>query len=199
MNRLLTLSCASKLSSSQSTWGTKYRMPTFGKVEHHVFSSFVPNLRLVYQSDFRTVSSLIQVRKKDQRPSKNLRAEFATVTEFILHFSMFPRSPHTMSLYIDMKMILALNCSGSHWNAVSISRISSRIPTVVNPGKIFHSNSIGSPSIRSKIFEITCFQKPFDVVFAGFDWLVTEASQTEHRVGEDIGFGFRNLQSFVTY
>ena len=54
------------------------------------------------------------------------------------------------TLYIDMKMILPWNCSGSHLNSAIIFWISSRIPNVVNPGKFYHSNSIGSLSIRSK-------------------------------------------------
>ena len=49
-----------------------------------------------------------------------------------------------------------------------------------------------------QIFEIACFQKPFGPVFPGFDWLVTEASQTEHRVGKDMGFGIRNMNSSIT-
>ena len=39
---------------------------------------------------------------------------------------------------------------------------------------------------------------PFHFVLPGFDWLVTDTSQTEHRVGEDIGFGIGNLNRFVT-
>ena len=54
-----------------------------------------------------------------------------------------------MSLYIDMKMIRPGNCSGSHCISVIMFWISSRIYNVVNPGNFCHSNSIGSPSIRS--------------------------------------------------
>ena len=49
-----------------------------------------------------------------------------------------------------MKMILLLNCSGSHCISFINSWISSRSPNVVNPVNIFHSNSIGSTSIRFK-------------------------------------------------
>ena len=35
-------------------------------------------------------------------------------------------------------------------------------------------------------------------VLPDFNWLVSDTSQTEHRVGEDIGFGIRNLNRFVT-
>ena len=55
-----------------------------------------------------------------------------------------------MSLNIDMKMIRPLNCDGSPiliMNSWTLSTSS----TVVNPGKIFQSNSIGSPSTKSKV------------------------------------------------
>ena len=34
----------------------------------------------------------------------------------------------------------------------------------------------------------------FDPAFAGFDWFITEASQREHRVGKDVGFGIRKSE-----
>ena len=54
-----------------------------------------------------------------------------------------------MSLNIDMKMIRTWNCSGSlilFMNSWTLATCN-----VVNPGKIYHSNSIGSPSIVSKV------------------------------------------------
>ena len=54
------------------------------------------------------------------------------------------------SLNIDMKIIRPLNCDGSpilvmnSWTLLMSCN-------VVNPGKIFHSNSIGSPSTVSKV------------------------------------------------
>ena len=55
-----------------------------------------------------------------------------------------------MSLNIDMKMIRPVKSSGSTliYNKNSWTLLQSC--NVVNPGKIFHSNSIGSPSILSK-------------------------------------------------
>ena len=58
--------------------------------------------------------------------------------------------PHEMSLNIDMKIIRPLNCDGSpillmnSWTLLQSCN-------VVNPWKIFHSKSIGSPSILSKV------------------------------------------------
>ena len=45
-------------------------------------------------------------------------------------------------------MILPLNCSGSHSTSFINFWISSRMPNAVIPGNIFHSNSVGIPSIR---------------------------------------------------
>ena len=57
---------------------------------------------------------------------------------------------HMMSLDIDMKIIRPWNCSGSPILLMNswTSRTSSNVE---NPVKIFHSNSIGSPSIVSKV------------------------------------------------
>ena len=69
---------------------------------------------------------------------------FGIKTQLFVSFS-----PHTMSLYIDMKILRPGKCSGSHDISVIMFWISARICNVVNPGKLVHSNSIGSPSIRS--------------------------------------------------
>ena len=58
-----------------------------------------------------------------------------------------------LSPYIDMKMIMPSNCSGSHCRSFITSWICLRRPNVVNPGNIFHSNSIDSPSTRFKSFK----------------------------------------------
>ena len=56
-----------------------------------------------------------------------------------------------MSLNIDMKMIRPINFSGVMLNLENNSWTLWLSCNVVNPGKIFHSNSIGSPSILSKV------------------------------------------------
>ena len=57
---------------------------------------------------------------------------------------------HVMSLNIDMKIIRPWNCSGSLILFMNFWTSWTRC-NVVNPVKIFHSNSIGSPSIGSKV------------------------------------------------
>ena len=54
-----------------------------------------------------------------------------------------------MSLNIDMKMIRPVNYHGFSFIFDMNSWTLLQSCNVVNPGKIFHSNSIGSPSILS--------------------------------------------------
>ena len=54
-------------------------------------------------------------------------------------------------MFNDMKMIRPVNFSGSSLNLDSNSWTLWQSCNVVNPGKIFHSNSIGSPSIVCKV------------------------------------------------
>ena len=71
----------------------------------------------------------------------------------------------------------------------------------MNPRNIFHSNSIGSPIDAIQIFQmiilkISCnFLLPSFVRVLFYNLL---SLQTEHRVGEDVGFDIRDLIDFVT-
>ena len=56
-----------------------------------------------------------------------------------------------MSLNIDMKIIRPVNFSGVKLNLDMNSWTLLQSSNVVNRGKIFHSNSIGSPSSVSKV------------------------------------------------
>ena len=87
--------------------------------------------------------------RNDQCPCANLLAFSFTIWKVAIHNASFPFSLLAMSLYIDMKMIRPGSCSGSHCVSVIMFQIPARICNVVNLGKIFHLNSIGSPSIRS--------------------------------------------------
>ena len=73
------------------------------------------------------------------------RVEHLTRILFLLSLD-----PHEMSLNIDMKIIRPVNFSGVTLNLHNNSWTSVQTSNVVNPGKIFHSNSISSPSILSK-------------------------------------------------
>ena len=73
------------------------------------------------------------------------RVEHLTRLLFLLSLD-----PHEMSLNIDMKIIRLVNFSVVTLNLDSNSWTLWQSCNVVNPGKIFHSNSFGSPSILSK-------------------------------------------------
>ena len=104
---------------------------------------FGPRIRRVCRCRFRTISFLIQApRKANDR---------AGIYEHIPHLSV--NCIHIFlyflsSLHIDMKMILSIKFSGSHcWSLIRLWIFSGR-PNVVIPVDIFHSNSVGIPSIR---------------------------------------------------
>ena len=118
--------------SFQNPAGTTHRMSAFGKVERHAFSSFISfSIRFV---DMGSVSF----------SDPGLRESS----------SILSNSESSRKTIFYMKIILPLNCSGSHFDPAIIFWISARFPyrlhNVANPGKFFHSNSIDSPSIRSK-------------------------------------------------
>ena len=87
--------------------------------------------------------------KPEKRPTSwresSSRIRNIKKSQYICSVSLFS---YSMSLYIDLKTILPWKCSGWHCISVIIFWISARIPNVVNPVEIFHSNSIGSTSIR---------------------------------------------------
>ena len=75
-----------------------------------------------------------------------LRNHF-TCLEFEIHSIEFPVFVQSMSLNIEMSTNVPSNCSGFICRAFRSFCIYLRMSIVVNPRKIFHSNSIGSPSI----------------------------------------------------
>ena len=125
----------------------------------------------------------------DLCPCVNFRAYSVTLRAFAIQCSFFPRLVQSMSLYIDMKMILPLNCSGSPFDFVIIFWILSSIHNVVNPGNFVHSISTGSPvdPIRT-----TCFPKPCNLAFRCLHWFITAASQTQHWVRKDVCLAVAN-------
>ena len=112
---------------------------------------FCPKILLVCDRKFRTTSFKIQaLRKTSDRGWIYEHTVYLIVFELFSHISSFPFASHQNSLNIDMNMILPVKFSGSHCNSHIICWIWLRIPIVVSPGKIFHSNSTGCPSIRFK-------------------------------------------------
>ena len=73
-------------------------------------------------------------------------AKFLTCSDFGLHFSEFPLFDQSMSLNIDMKTNRSSNFSGSMFWSCKFFGVFWTISNEVRPGKIFHSNTICSPS-----------------------------------------------------
>ena len=67
------------------------------------------------------------------------------------HSCSLSSDPYEMPLNIDMKIIRPLSYSGCSLILDMNSWTLLQSCNVVNPGKIFHLNSIGSPSIVSKV------------------------------------------------
>ena len=88
--------------------------------------------------------------KNDHCPAGNLFANKDTRVELSIHSVSLSLIHHMVTLNMDMKISRPWNGSGSlillmnFWTSWTSCN-------VVNPGKIFHSNSIGSPSIVSKV------------------------------------------------
>ena len=83
----------------------------------------------------------------------NLFAYRETSLAFDKHSFSLSLVPQEMLLNIDINMILPVKFSGVSSNLNSKRLTSSLSCNVLYHGKIFHSNSIGSPSILSKFLE----------------------------------------------
>ena len=85
----------------------------------------------------------------DHCPVPNFLAYKDTTLAFARHSSL-SFVPQEMSLNIDINMILPVKFSGVSPNLYSKLLTLSLSCNVFYPGKMFHSNSVGSPSILSK-------------------------------------------------
>ena len=112
--------------------------------------------------------------RTDQRPKANLLASRPTSSAFAEHIRSLSLSPQSMSLYIDMKIILPGKYSGSQTKVFSNFWISRRICNVVYPGNIIHSNSTGSPSIPSN--SLYCFVLLNHCSLPSHSWLLDYAN-----------------------
>ena len=83
---------------------------------------FASNIHLICHRKFRTTFSRIQAPGKTN-DRRNCRAFSATLFELISHNFSLPLASHSMSLNIDMRMILSLKSAGSHCNSPILFRI----------------------------------------------------------------------------
>ena len=124
-------------------------MSAVSEFDHHQFSDSVP-----FSSWTIDVSRIPLFSdpspRNDQRPAGNLCANKVTSVALAMHSRSWSVDHHMMSLNIDMKIIRPWNCDGSPILVMNSWTLSMSC-NVVNPEKIFHSNSIGSPSIVSKV------------------------------------------------
>ena len=86
----------------------------------------------------------------DHRPLQNFLADKDTSRAFARHSCSLPLVPQEMSLNIDMNRILPVKFAGVSLNLLNKLLTLSQSCNVSNPGKMFNSNSVGSPSIPSK-------------------------------------------------
>ena len=107
----------------------------------------------------------------DHCPFPNLFAYRETSLAFARYSFSLSLDPQEMSLNIDINRILPVKISGVSPNLNSKYLTSSLSCNVLNPGKIFHSKSSGSPSILSKFLSSgDDLNHPNLCSHASFDW-----------------------------
>ena len=146
VDRQFSTAFAFELTSGQWTRGSKDWMSAFSECDHHQFSHFVPFTLWTIFTD-RIPLSLNQDREMTIVLLRIFFANGETSWAFDSHSFLLSFDPQEMSLNIDMKIIRPVKFSGVSLNLNSKSWTLWLSCNVVNPGKIFHSNSIGSPSI----------------------------------------------------
>ena len=129
---------------------------------------FPPGLSLLVEYHFVSVPDP----RNDQRPAGNLFAKKDASVELAIHSVSLSCVHHMMSLNTDMKIIRPLKLC---WVAHFVHELLDFLDELQcsESWEIFHSNSIGSPSIVSKILYCDeslnqsdcCSQAVFDVGF----------------------------------
>ena len=144
------MSFASESTSGQWTRRAENWTSAFCKFQQHPFSYIVPYSLWTVFTD--AVPLLFRTRPmNDHCPFPNLFAYRETSFAFARHSFSLSFDPREMSLNIDMNRNLPVIFSGVSSNLNSKLLTSSLSCNELYPGKIFHSNSIGSPSILSKL------------------------------------------------
>ena len=108
-----------------------------------------------------------------------------TTLAFATHSSLLPFLSQEMSLNIDIKRILPVQVSGVSHKLLSRSVTLPQSCNVVNPGKTFHSNSVGSPLIPSVSIAFLGIDDPFNPVSSKIRWIPDVEwipSKAQHRI-----------------
>ena len=147
VNRQLSVSFAFELTPGQWSRCTENWTTAFGEFHQHLFRDVIPNSLWIVL--FHRIPFLLGTwTTNDHRPLPNFFASVETTSTFAKHFSSLSFSSQEMSLDIDINRMLPVKVSGVSPNLLSRSVTLSQ-SCIVNPGKMFHSNSVGSPLIPS--------------------------------------------------
>ena len=150
MYRQFTISFASELTSGQWSRSTENRTSAFGEFHKHLLPDIVPDSLWTILFDgvhfFSEPGPM-----NDQCPVPNFLAYKDTTRACARHSGSLSFVPQEMSLNIDINRILPVKFAGVSPNMLSKSLTLSQSCNVSNPGKMFHSNSVGSPLIPSKV------------------------------------------------
>ena len=126
----------------------------------------------------------------DHCPTPILLATTLTTLAFATHSSSLPLPSQEMSLNIDINRILPVKVSGSSPKLLSRSVTLPQSCIVVNPGKMFHSNSVGL-SIDSVIVSVAFLGlDPYNSVLPSFVGIcmLKDPPEAQHRIWEDVDF-----------
>ena len=141
------MSFAFQLTPGQWSRCTEDRMSAFCEFQQHFFRNMVPGSLWTVLCRIPFFSEPGQ--KNDHCPIPNFLASTLTTLAFAKHSSLLSYLSQKMSLNIDINRILPMKDSGVCPIELRRSLILSQTCNVVNPWKMFHSNSADSPLIAS--------------------------------------------------
>ena len=125
---------------------TENRMSAFCEFQQHFVRDMIPsNLWTILFTRIHFFSEPGPI--NDHCPIPNFFASTLTTLAFAKHSSLLPFLSQEMSLNINK--ILPVKVSGASPKSLSRSLTLPQSCSVVHPGKMFHSNSVGSPLIPS--------------------------------------------------
>ena len=126
----------------------------------------------------------------DHCPIPNFLASMETTSTFAKHSSSsLPLLSQEMSLNIDINRTVPVKFSGVSPKMLSKLLTSPQSCNVSKPGKMFHSNSVGSPLIPSVSVALRSCDPSYPVLpsFVGLRILMNP-SKTQHRIWKDVDF-----------
>ena len=173
VNGFHSFSFAFQFSSFDCAGSAEDRMSAFGKVEHHVLSSFVPKLHQVCWHQLPHYFFSDPGHRNDQCPRVNLQAYSATLRAFAIQFSVSSFSPFNVIVHWHgddpffelLRFTLQFRNQGL-LNLVENSQCSESWEICPLEFHLFTVDSI-------QFLKIRCFQKAFNLTFPCLDWFNT--------------------------